>query len=83
MRKWKQEWKEKMKKIKKERIRWEQESDQGRKFKGEYGGEIIKGKPNGIGTWKRDRDHSTVEGERKDGKLNGKAVFNALDGNHV
>ena len=72
-----------MEKIKKETIKWEWENNWGEKGKGEYEGEVKKGKPNGLGKWKQDGDNSTIEGQWKDGKLNGKAVLNYSDGDRA
>ena len=37
-------------------------------------------KPHGVGRWTRDDGEETVEGEWKDGKQNGKVVWNRWDG---
>ena len=64
-----------MEKVEKE-IKWEWEENWGRKFDGTYKGELKDNIPHGIGKWKQDDGNITVEGEWKEGLLNGKAIAN-------
>ena len=79
----KEEWKEKMEGMKKERIKWQWTDNWGTKLDGTYEGEVKNEKPHGQGKWKYDGlfSNKTVEGEWKDGLLHGKAVENNEDGN--
>ena len=76
----KEEWKEKVKGMEKKWIKWEWTANNGIKFNGMYAGEVKDEKPHGLGKWKRDGSHWTVEGEWKDGLLDGKAVENNIFG---
>ena len=61
-------------------IKWDWTANNGIKFNGMYAGEVKDEKPHGLGKWKRDGSHWTVEGEWKDGLLDGKAVENNIFG---
>ena len=67
--------------IKKKEIKWKWEYNLGDKSDGKYEGEVKDNKPHGLGKWVSDDGEWTVEGEWKDGQLNGKAVQNWSDGN--
>ena len=60
--------------IEKQKIKWQLESRRGSKVNGEYEGEVKNGKPHGLGKWKW-KNKGTVEGEWKNGQLNGKVVY--------
>ena len=74
MEKKKDEWREKMKEMKREKIKWRLIGSNGT-YEGEVKG-WMSSHPHGVGKWTRDGDEVTVEGEWKDGLLNGKAVMN-------
>ena len=76
----KEEWREKMKKLDREIIKWEWTDNSGNKYNGSYSGEVKDKQPHGVGRWTSDDGKETVEGEWKDGKENGKAVWNRWDG---
>ena len=57
----KEEWRKKMEGMEKKKIEWEWTAHGGKKFEGNYEGEVKDGKPHGLGKWKRDNDH-TAEG---------------------
>ena len=59
-----------MKKMEKEKIKWEWEG-----YNGTYSGEVKDKQPHGVGRWTSDDGKKTVEGEWRDGKENGKAVY--------
>ena len=62
--------------INKQKMKWQWEDNQGKKFDGEYEGEVKNGKPHGIGKWKmlNGQGTQTVEGEWKYGQSDGKVV---------
>ena len=55
----------------------------GGKFDGKYVGQLKNGKPHGLGMWKGKLGfyNATVEGEWKEGQLNGKVAENWSNGN--
>ena len=61
--------------IEKKEIKWEWEG-----MNGNYEGEVKNNQPHGLGKWVKDDGKWTVEGEWKDGQLNGKAVENLSNG---
>ena len=63
MKGWKEEWREKMNKIKKEKVKWIWQNNWRDKYEGEYEGKVKEGKPNGFGRWTRNGHNSTVEAE--------------------
>ena len=75
----KEEWRRKVEKMEKKKIRWEWTNNKGDKFNGDYEGEIQNNKPHGLGKWKDHNGKNTVEGEWKDDQLNGKVIVNASD----
>ena len=76
----KEEWKKKMKKMEKNKIKWEWLNPWEKNYNGTYEGNVKDEKPHGVGKWKWDGGNWTVEGEWKNGLLNGKAVENHWSG---
>ena len=66
--------------IEKKKIKWQWTANNGSKYNGNYEGQVKDNQPHGLGKWVRDDGKQTVEGEWKDGQLNGKAVVNWSDG---
>ena len=69
-------WEEKKKTMEGRKIKWKWTDNYGNKWDGEYEGQVKGGVPHGLGKWKRDGGNYTVEGEWKDGLLNGRVVEN-------
>ena len=59
-----------MEQIKKEKINWKCDSI----GTGTYEGGVKNGMPDGLGRWKADDGENTVEGEWKNGQVNGKVI---------
>ena len=55
-------------------MKWVYESNDGRKWNGDFEGEAKDDKPEGIGRWSVDGGKWRIEGLWKDGKVHGKAV---------
>ena len=72
----KEEWKRKIEGLDKEMIKWKWTSNRGDKWDGTYEGEVKDNQPHGLGKWKGDNGKMKIEGEWKDGHINGKAVQN-------
>ena len=71
----KEEWRQKMEGMEREKIQWKWGI-----HGGTYEGEVKNNRPHGVGRWTRDDGEVTVEGEWKDGKQNGKVVYNGDGG---
>ena len=57
-------------------IKWEWANNYGHRWNGNYEGEVKDNKPHGLGRWKEYGQDHAVEGEWKDGQLNGRAIYN-------
>ena len=62
------------------RVKHEYEDNCGGKFSGEYEGELKDGLPDGMGRWVKENGKMKVEGEWREGRLNGKAVHTESSG---
>ena len=74
MKKFKEEFKAKIKEEHQGRKRLELPCIDGQECDGQYEGRIINRKPNGIGRWIDDSRKERLEGEWRDGKLNGRVI---------
>ena len=75
MKRAREEWEHKRKGMEVRDIEYKWRGDNGK-----YQGQLLNGRPHGLGKWERNDGNRTVEGEWKDGQLNGKAVVSWGDG---
>ena len=75
-------WANKWEKMEKKNIQWKLANNKGNRFDGKYEGQMKGDVPHGLGKWKIDGGNDIVEGEWKDGLLNGRVVVNHDNGDH-
>ena len=76
----KEQWKKKeWRLMEKKKIEWKWESNWGDKYDGNYEGQVKDSRPHGLGKWKQDGGKWIVEGEWKDGQLNGMVVLSGVE----
>ena len=72
MERMREEWKMK---VERKHINWEWKNNWGSRLNGEYKGDLLNNRPHGVGKWRCEGYDKAVEGEWKDGVLDGRAVY--------